>query len=66
MPYESYNLINEIYNLFEVIKREDAKDVILLDIFGDRNKIMQIKNKIKKWVCIIRKPYFLIRSSSSF
>jgi len=48
LPYKNYNLINEIYNLFDVLKREDTKDTILLEVFGDRNRIIQINEKIKK------------------
>ena len=58
LPYNKFKIVSQIYDNFQIIERIDQDSNIKLKIFGKKIDIDNILDKIKKWVCIIRWPFF--------
>ena len=48
IPYDKTYILDQIYNYFQILKREDNEDNIKLQIFGNEKRIAKIIAQIKK------------------
>ena len=48
IPYDKTYILDQVYNYFQILKREDNEDNIKLYIFGNKQRIAKIITQIKK------------------